>query len=70
MQFHALCRQGTLSDESSHNSRTFIRGNFYAMLCVLCAVCPGGMYRQCFCSGLSMVMAVNVGDIWELLRLA
>ena len=37
---------------------------------VLCAVCLGRMYRQCFCSGLSMVKAVNVGDIWELLRLS
>ena len=38
-------------------------------VCVLCAVCLGGMYRQYFCSGLLMVMAVNVVDIWELLRL-
>ena len=38
-------------------------------MCVLCAVCLGGMYRQFFCSGLAMVIAVNVGDIWELPRL-
>ena len=38
-------------------------------VCVLCAVCLGGMYRQYFCSGLAMVIAVNVGDIWELPRL-
>ena len=28
------------------------------------------MYRQCFCSGLTKVIAVNVGDIWELPRLS
>ena len=28
------------------------------------------MYRQCFCSGFSMVMAANVGHIWELPRLS
>ena len=28
------------------------------------------MYRQSFCSGLSMVMAANVGHIWELARLS
>ena len=39
-------------------------------VCALCAVCPGGMYRQCFCGGLAMVIAVNVGDIWELPRLS
>ena len=31
------------------------------VLCVLCAVCLGGMCRQYFCSGLAMVIAVNVG---------
>ena len=30
----------------------------------------GEMYRQYFCSGLSMVIAVNVGHFWELLRLS
>ena len=37
---------------------------------VPCTVCLGGMYRQHFCSGLSMVMAVNVGDIWAWPRLS
>ncbi len=37
---------------------------------VLCAVCLGGMGRQYFCSGLSMVIAVNVGHIWEWPRLS
>ena len=36
---------------------------------VLFAACLGGMYGQCFCNGLSMVIAVNVGDIWVLPRL-
>jgi len=39
-------------------------------VCALCAVCPGGMYRQCFCGGLAMVIAVNVGHIWERPRLS
>ena len=41
------------------------------MFCVgtVCGL-PGGMYRQYLCSGLSMVIAVIVGDIWELLRLS
>ena len=39
-------------------------------VCALCAVCLGGMYRRYFCGGLSMVLAVNVGDIWELPRLS
>ena len=28
------------------------------------------MYRQYFCSGLAMVIAVNVGEIWALARLS
>ena len=39
-------------------------------VCALCAVCPGGMYRQCFCGGLAMVIAVIVGHIWERPRLS
>ena len=39
-------------------------------MCVLCAICLGGMYRQYFCGGLAMVMAVNVGHIWEWPRLS
>ena len=39
-------------------------------MCVHGAVCLGGICRQCFCSGLSMVIAVNVGHIWELPRLS
>ena len=39
-------------------------------VCALCAVCPGGMYRQCFRGGLAMVIAVNVGHKWALLRLS
>jgi len=42
------------------------------MFCVyvLCAVCLGGMYRQNFCSGLAMVIAVDVGYVWALPRLS
>ena len=39
-------------------------------VCIQCAVCPGGKCLQYFCSGLSMVIAVNVGYVWELPRLA
>ena len=30
----------------------------------------GGVYIQYFCSGLSKIIAVNVGHIWELSRLS
>ena len=36
----------------------------------MCAVCLGGMYGQYLCSGLAMVMAMNVGYVWALPRLA
>jgi len=39
-------------------------------VCVLCAVCLGGMYRKHICRGLAMVIAVNVGHIWEWPRLS
>ncbi len=35
-------------------------------MCVLCAVCLGGIYRQCFCSGFLMAIAVPVGPDWAL----
>ena len=40
--------------------------------CSVCAVCglSGGRYREYFCSGLAMVIAVNVGHIWEWPRLS
>ncbi len=43
-------------------------GNYQAMFCVCSFL--GGTYRQNLCSGLAMVIAVNVGYEWELPRLS
>ncbi len=69
---HGRVDPGLLSCSSSVGNRidTFHVTTKPCSVCVLCAVFLGGMYPQYFCSGVSMVIAVHVGDIWELPRLS
>ena len=61
--------QETLTAILSSELRKFVTTK-PCSVCALCAVCLGGIYRQYFHSGFSMVITVNVGDIWALPRLS